>query len=289
MTCRNVLHASMKHKEDANDPNHPHAPLVGPREMLTAPASGGRESGEPATAVHLETELAWLREHCIGNPLVTRSHRPQRHAAARRHRQAIRPGAVRQVRRAHEGHGRPHEKPSTGSTIALAGQTVTAPEGWAGLQTNCREGRPPARPAREQAGRQLPRPRRGPSGRSAAAKDAAPDDRAAGRGRPPTRRRSSPPSPCRCSSNSSAARRPTCVRAEAARALAGVRSERSPRTCSRTGRITPRSSGPTWSNASPPARSGPRRCSRRWRPEGRPRRRSATTRSSGCRRSRTRN
>ncbi len=142
-----ILRALLKHKEDAKDPVIPQLVWLA-YEKTISKASGGRKPPEsrtsdgPKTEPGAEKELAWLAEQAPDNPFVRDSIVPK---VMRRLVATGQPSDLRLcvefVTKVKDTASR--ERALEGLSVALAGQSVDAPDGWAQLQSQIAEEKNP--------------------------------------------------------------------------------------------------------------------------------------------------
>ena len=138
-----LVRALLAHKEDAKDPVIPQLVWLAYEKVLAngrrQPAGGkgappANPKNQPADAGRSpEDELAWLAENAPGNPLITEQIVPK---TMRRLVATGKPDDLKLCIKfvASLKDAVVKEKALDGLTIALAGQTVNAPEGWAELR-----------------------------------------------------------------------------------------------------------------------------------------------------------
>ena len=142
-----LLRALMAHKEDAKDPVIPQLVWLA-YEKAISKASGGRKppeatkSGEQKSESGAEKELAWLAEQAPDNPFVRDSIVPK---VMRRLVATGQPSDLRLcvefVAKVKDAASR--ERALDGLAVALAGQSVAAPDGWAKLEAQIAEEKNP--------------------------------------------------------------------------------------------------------------------------------------------------
>lgn len=125
-----LLRALMSHKEDAKDPVIPQLVWLAYEKIIAKKDGRAKPGRSPA-----ETELAWLAEEAPNNEFVRDSIVPK---VMRRLVATGQPADLRLcvefVAKLKDSASR--EKAMEGLSVALAGQSVDAPEGWAALQAD---------------------------------------------------------------------------------------------------------------------------------------------------------
>lgn len=124
-----LLRALMAHKEDANDPQIPHLVWLAYEKVI---------SKKEGASTPVEKELAWLAEQAPDNAFVRDQIVPK---VMRRLVATGQPDDLKQCIKfvATVKDANTREKALDGLTVALASQTVNAPEGWAELQAELRK------------------------------------------------------------------------------------------------------------------------------------------------------
>ena len=127
---RPLVHALLKHREDARDPVIPHLLWIAYEKIL---AKGLREPPGTKTSA-VDAEFYWLALDAPDNALV------REHIVPKVMRRLVATGKAEDLKRCIDFIVKVKDAPSRekaleGLVVALAGQTVTAPESWSNLQS----------------------------------------------------------------------------------------------------------------------------------------------------------